>query len=327
MLWIKRNLFLAISGLVALALLAGGGFYVYSGLGRDAQLNEEVQATRTKLTDLYKPDTYFPSATNIAAAKAETARLHAEVSKAHKLFTPIPTEKVDARAFRTLRDNTLDELRKLAGQAGTRLPTSEGYSFSFQTQKARTEFAVDTFPLVPEQMMEIRALCVVLFEARVNQIGNIRRARVSMDDRRSSNAGDYVDGRVLNNDIIAVAQTASHPYEFTFFCFTSELAAVLNSLERSPHGFVVKAMMVEPDTSAPGAVGGFPAPGPDPFPPRPNMPRPPGRFNQPPPAPGRPAAPGAAAAVRPPAGDKLVYVLKEKRLKVTMLVYTLKPAR
>ena len=42
MLWIKRNLFLAISGLVALALLAGGSFYVYSGLGRNNELSGEL---------------------------------------------------------------------------------------------------------------------------------------------------------------------------------------------------------------------------------------------------------------------------------------------
>jgi hypothetical protein len=325
MLWIKRNLFLAVSGLLAIALLAGGGYYVYSGLGRNTELSGEVEATRTKLNDLYKQD-IFPHATNIAAAKAEAAKLHAEVNKAQKLFAPVPAEKVDARAFTRLRDTTLDELRNLANKTGIRLPM-DGYAFSFQTQRSRSEssFARDTFPQVPEQLMEIKSLCLILYEARVNQIGNIRRARVSEDDRRSSNASDYLDSRVLNNDLIAPAQAASHPYEFIFFCFTSELAALLNGLERSPHGFILKAIMVEPDSSAPGAVGGFPgavpeggAPPPRPLPPRP-------RFNQPPQVGGRPAVP--TAGPRPPAIDRPVHVLKEKRLKVTMLVYTIKPAK
>ena len=33
MLWIKRNLFMAVGGLVAIALLAVGGLYVSGGLG------------------------------------------------------------------------------------------------------------------------------------------------------------------------------------------------------------------------------------------------------------------------------------------------------
>ena len=98
----------------------------------------------------------------------------------------------------------------------------------------------------------------------------------------------------------------------------------MNGLERSPYGFVLKAIMVEPDASAPGfaadpggAVGGQPQPGVVRPPPRP-------RFNTAPPP--RPA-PGGAAVVRPPVNDKPIHVLKEKRLKVTMLVYAIKPAK
>jgi outer membrane murein-binding lipoprotein Lpp len=327
MLWIKRNLFLAVSGLVALALLAGGGYYVYSGWAKNEELSVEVQATRTKLNDIYKLDV-FPQTTNIAAAKAEAAKLRAEVAKVQKLFTPVPTERVDNRAFRTMRDTILDELRNLAAKSSVKLPVSEGYAFSFQTQKLRTEFSPDTFPGVPEQMMEIKALCMILFEARVNQISNIRRARVSRDDRSGSNGSDYLDSRVLGNDIIMAAQSAIHPYELTFFSFTSELATVMNGLEKSTHGFVLKALMVEPDVSAPGAGAGLNNPGgvegvagvaP---PPRPRPPR------FPPPGTGQPARPLVPApGVRPPANDKPVYVLKEKRLKVTMLVYAIKPSK
>jgi len=324
MLWIKRNLFLAITSLVALGLLAGGGYYVYRGWAKNAELSVEVQATRTQLNDIYKLD-IFPHSTNIAAAKAEAAKLHAEITKAQKLFTPVPTERVDFRAFRTMRDTTLDELRTLAAKASVKLPVSEGYAFSFQTQKLRTEFAPDTLPGVPEQMMEIKSLCMILFDARVNQISNIRRARVSRDDRAGSNGSDYLDSRVLGNEMVAAAQAAIHPYELTFFSFTSELAAVMNGLEKSPHGFVLKALMVEPDASAPGASAGPQGgPGVEGAPPPRLPPRRPDRFNpQPPPRP----VPNAATAVRPVVNDKPVYVLKEKRLKVTMLVYAIKPAK
>ena len=38
MLWIKRNLFLAIGGLVALALLGGGAFSDFSARARNSEL-------------------------------------------------------------------------------------------------------------------------------------------------------------------------------------------------------------------------------------------------------------------------------------------------
>ena len=196
----------------------------------------------------------FPHATNIAAAKAEAAKLQAAVAKAHKFFAPVPVERMTPREFLTLRNTTLDLLRNLAAQAQIKLP-KEAYAFSFETQRSRSEFGPGTFPAVPEQLMEIKALCLLLYEARINQIGNIRRARVSEDDRRSSNAGDYLE-RMLDNVLVTPAQAESHHYEFTFFCFSTELAAVINGLERSPHGFIPKAIMVEPEDSRMADAGG-----------------------------------------------------------------------
>jgi len=309
--WIKRNLFLAIGGLVALALLAGGGYYVYSGIGMDNELKGGVESTRSKLNTLYGMDP-FPHATNIATAKAEAAKVNAAVAKSQKHFAAVPVEKMDTLKFRTLRDSTLGELRRQAKQASVKLPTDD-YAFSFETQRRRFEFGPGTFPGVPEQMMEIKELCKVLFDARINQLGNIRRARVSEDDRRSSNGGDYLD-RVLDNATLTAVQAESHPYEVTFFSFSSELAAVLNGMERAPYGFVTKAVMVEPEDARMADAGGAamagvtqPVPVAQPLrPPRPG-PRP------------NPAA-AAAAAGNP------VHLLKEKRLKITMLVYAIKPA-
>lgn len=165
MLWFKRNLLLAVTGLVAIALLVGGGLYVSSGLGKNKQLSDEVEGTRTRLNNIYNSPDPFPHATNISAAKAEAAKLNAAVARTKKHFTAVSAEKVDVRAFRLLRDKTIDELRDLATQSKTRLP-SASYAFSFETQKLRTDFGPGTFPVVPEQMMEVKALCAILFRDR-----------------------------------------------------------------------------------------------------------------------------------------------------------------
>lgn len=323
MLWIKRNLFLAVTGLVALILLGGGVFFVMAGRSRNVALDEEVEATRGKLNNIYNKDP-FPHGTNIDAAKKEIARLRGESAKLTKYFTAVPVEKVDTREFLTMRDRTLSELRDAAQKAGVGLPpsTPAPYAFSFDVQRAKNSFGPGTFPVVPQQMMEVKQLCAALYDARVSRILNIRRARASQDDNApGAPVQDYTPGV----GIITAPQAVTHPYEVTFTCFSAEIGQVLTSLGRSPHGFVVKAMQVDPETlqADPGGMG---VPGAQP--PPAGQPMPP-RFVRPPPGRPAPRPPGVAPAApgRPaPGSDRPVVLLKEQRLRVTLLVYVIKPA-
>lgn len=327
MLWLKRNLFLAVTGLVALILLGGGILFVMAGRSRNVALDEEVEATRGKLNNIYNKDP-FPHGTNIDAARKEIARLRGEVQKLTKHFTAVPVEKVDTREFLTLRDRTLSDLRDAAQKAGVALPpsTPAPYAFSFDVQRAKNSFGPGTFPVVPQQMMEVKQLCAALYDARVSRILNIRRARASADDNApGAPVQDYTPGV----GIVTVSQAVTHPYEVTFTCFSAEIGQVLTSLGRSPHGFVVKAMQVEPETlhadaGGIGMQGALPPPAGQPVPPR---------FGRPPPGrgPGAPAPRAPGIAPVPPgrpgaASDRPVVLLKEQRLRVTLLVYVVKPA-
>lgn len=319
MLWIKRNLFLAAGGLVALLLFGGGIFYFLSAKQRQKSIVEEFEANKSELNRLQaqKPS---PSPANIKLAKDEAEKLRAAVGQLHRFFTPVPAEKVSRVAFLSSRDNTLAELQRMAEQAETTLP-SRNYAFSFETQRPKTDFREGTFPAIPEQMAEVRALCLILFGAHVDPLVNIRRARVSKDDEESSAASDYL---ALDVETNAATGTVSSPYELTFGCLSSDLALVLQRLAASPHGFVVKAIHVEPAAqAAANAPGVTPPGGANPQPPvTPNAPRRPG---QPPPA-GRLPAP-VTAATRPAAGDRPVLLLKESRLKVTLLIYVIKTVK
>lgn len=335
MLWIKRNLFLAVTGLVALLLLGGGVFFVMGGRSRNAALDEEVEATRSKLNSIYGKDP-FPHTTNISTARKEIGRLRSEAQKLTKHFSPVPVERVETRDFLTLRDRTLSELRDAAQKAGVGLPPSSSpspYAFSFDVQRAKNSFGPGTFPVVPQQLMEVKQLCAALYEARVTRLLNIRRARASADDNATgAPVQDYTPGV----GIITNAAAAVHPYEVTFTCFSAELGQVLSALARSPHGFVVKAVQVEPESLQLADAGGvLPPPGAEPGL-MAGQPAPP-RFvggRQPPPGRGvpPPARPGVVApAVAPPrpgpGSDRPVVLLKERRLRVTLLVYAIKPAK
>ena len=318
MVWIKRNLVLVVSGLVGLVLIGLGTYLVLSGLARNKELSEEVEVTRTRASQLYDANP-FPGQTNIDTARKEMESLRASIGKAQRHLSPVPLEKMDLKRFMAFRDETLNELRVAAKRAGTALP-DDRYAFSFATQRDRTQFSKD-FLHVAEQMAEVRVLSMMLFDARVNRIGNIRRAKASDDDRSSTFASDYTALDVMPD---AAGHMVSHPYEFTFYCFSTEVADVLNRLERSTNSFLLKAIQVEPEDSkntegvgAPQILPGSERTSPPP-PPRPRFPQPPSTNRVVTPVPPRPTA--AAAG-----NDRPVTLLKEKRLKVTLLIYATRP--
>src|SRR5215207_9498890 len=143
MLWIKRNLFLAFGGLIAILLLGAGLFFFLGAKTKNERLEEEISATTNTLNNLYNAPV-FPGVTNIETAKRETERLRAAIAEMQKLFVPVPVEKVTGLAFRSYRDNTLAELHRMAEQARTTLP-GKAYAFSFETQKTKVDFKEGTF--------------------------------------------------------------------------------------------------------------------------------------------------------------------------------------
>jgi hypothetical protein len=90
------------------------------------------------------------------------------------------------------------------------------------------------------QLGEVKAVCEVLFRAKVNSLDNLRRERVSPDDNQGPQS-DYHDQKSVTNELGVLAT-----YEVSFHCFTPELAAVLTGFSSSPFGFVVRSMNVEP---------------------------------------------------------------------------------
>lgn len=315
MLWIKRNLFLAVGGLIAVLLLAGGVYYFIGAQQRSKSIEEELEGNKAELNRL-QGQTLYPSQSNIEIAKKEAEKLRVAVNQLHRFFTPVQGEKVTGIEFRRYLDRMLAELQESARNAKTALP-SAGYAFSFETQKPKTSYSDGTFPVVPQQVAEVRALTRVLFDAHVDPLINVRRARVSKDDDESSANSDYLTLKIETN---ALTGTISSPYELTFGCLSSELAAVLEGFAASPHGFIVKALQVEPTIESgtnspamtqPGGGGQLPV-------------RRLGAGGQP--VLQRPQ-PGAATAGKPGSTDRPVFLLKERRLKVTLLIYAIKAVK
>jgi hypothetical protein len=323
MTWIKQNLVLAGGGLLAVLLLGLGGYYLYGNMQKNEEVNEELGKYQNTLTNIYKSPT-FPSPTNIATAKKELAALKAAMGKAQQVLSPVPAEKVTDLAFKSLLDTTLFELQKAAELAGVGLP-EKGYAFSFSNEKIAVQFPPSSFPVLPEQLAEVKAICDILFSAKINKLTQIKRVKVSDrglirvgNDPSSPGGGkDYLE---MKMEVDPVLGLAFMPYQVDFESFTTELALILDAFSKSKYGLLVKAVMIDseqiPVAGTVGITNQAVAPAARPMVPRAygtNATNPAALIRPPPAAFRLPNSPM-------PGKDGLTTVLNEKLIKVTLLV-------
>jgi hypothetical protein len=240
-----------------------------------------------------------------------------------KFFAPIPpvpdpadetvAKKDFVAAYRDALPATILQLKKDAAGSGVTLPPQ--CAFSFSAQQNRYNLAPGSAQPLSVQLGEIKTICNVLFQAKVNSLESLRRERVSADDL-SGPPTDYLEPTMISvtNELAVLT-----PYEIQFKCFTPELAAVLAGFAGGPYGLIVKTLNVEPGAGmasvVPGQEGITPVPGG--YPPGAYPGYPPGAY-----PPG--AAPGVAPGAAPTTRGGLPTVLDEKQLKVTMVVCVVK---
>jgi hypothetical protein len=256
--WIKRNLYFLIGSLVALVLMGLAGWYLYSKW----QLNNEIlvsldeQYAKLKRLNENKPHPGSGKVDNIKAAKDQQQELRDYIRKARQYFQvcpPIPqpeSGKLTSQEFSSALSVTIDQMQRDAAKASVILPPKDSkgntYSFSFAAQKESLAYAAGSLEPLSVQLGEVKAICAVLFAAKVNSLDNLRRERVSEDDTKGPQT-DYLSEKSVTNELAVLS-----PYEVTFRCFSPELAAVLSGFASSPcDGLVVKTINVE---SAPAAA-------------------------------------------------------------------------
>jgi len=240
MAWLKKNLLLVISGAVALILLGAAGFFLYLQISKERDVTDKLSAQSTELDRLTKIDPQ-PTPANIDVIRGREKDLLAFVAEARKSFVPLSyPSNLDSGQFKLLLDTAIDELRRAADQAGVKI--SPGYAFTFSGQKSMVSFEANTIRPMAMALADIRELCSTLFGAKVLALDNIRRISVAAGDTPGPNPGqsEYWTRKISTNDLAYLV-----PYEFTFHSFTSELGAVLQTLARSPHCFIVKSVVVD----------------------------------------------------------------------------------
>jgi hypothetical protein len=295
MVWLKRNLSLAISGFLALGLLGYSAWNLYSALQKNTTVNGEIEQTKREIERLLgMPIT--PNASNLANAQRELKRVTDFNGRARKHFPPAPEppSTLTSESFKTLLQTRVNELHQQAAAVG--IAVEPNYYFTFESHRGSLEFQPQVLRPLYDRLHEVQSLCHILLKARVNRLVGFRRAAVPGEKQvaaaGSGGAGDYLNASPRPQPDVAMTMW---PYEVTFDCFTSQLGAVLEALERIDEGFMVKALTSEPAPDGTGGRGRPPAP-------------PTTRTNMP----GRP--PGA-----------LETVINEKLLRVTLYIEVVRP--
>jgi hypothetical protein len=259
MVWVKRNLGLVIGGVVALALLVVAGVYLFSKRGEDQAVTAELDTATSRYQELLNrpvhPGDDQGKVNNIELAKAEVQRLQAFLDQVRAKFgtSNVPTN-ISNREFRALLDNSINELQRTAESLGITLPQKD-YWFTFAPQRTAVEFK--SIDMLAHQLLDVKELCEILYQAKVQDLKGIRRVPASSDD---NNAQDFItDKKATTNEVAIVT-----PYELKFQGFSSELARVLDRLVQAKRCFVVRSVAVDraPDEQSAAAAAAVAMPNP-----------------------------------------------------------------
>ncbi len=237
--WIKKNLMLVLGGLVGLVLLGGSGFFLYTQYSREAVVNGELETKRAEWERLNNLAP-FPDEKNIAGAKEEAGRLEklAASLKEHIQSVEIPAV-TDTLSLRVLVETTISDLKKEAEASGVMLP--EKFAFTLQKLREMPQIDSNSIPRLAEQIGHISTICRVLYKAKVHSLDTLRRPAILKDEGGS----DFLTKKGATNNLVIRL-----PYDFSFRCFSSEMADVIRSFASLEQCVVIKTINVDP-TSLP----------------------------------------------------------------------------
>ena len=311
MLWIKRNLFLLVGILVALALLVGACILLWSGLGKNREISATLDAVKAEIAALNATEPY-PSAENIQAVKKDKTGQQQLLTNIQQVLTPasIPAVPTDQQ-LKQLLETTIFELQREAETANVVLPPR--YNFSFDAQRLTAKFHEGSHLALATQIGEVKTIASILFKSGVQSLSFIKRVPAALAE--TTGTTDYLDKGIVTNKftIPTPHYVTLTPYQVRFMGFSAELEKVLDALRRAPVFFVVKKIDFKGDSAEVALPVGVEFP------------------------PGKPAADKMAATPAPAptvartvrgatvgANTTALTILDEKPIEVTLLIEVIK---
>lgn len=244
--WIRRHFYFLLSSFATVGLLIAAFVYALAGYMANRRAFERLDGALVELKRLCELDPHpgTEKVNNIEIAREQQKQLREYIAKAAERFVPIPpipnSPEITTEEFIAQLNRTIDQLQREATTAhGVALPPK--YNFTFETIKRRVSFSTNSLPLLAAQLGEVKAICDVLFRARIHALDNLRRERVCPEDSPETAPTDYLDRQSVTNELAVLT-----PYEVTFRCFSEELARVLGGFANAPYCFIIKHIDIGP---------------------------------------------------------------------------------
>ena len=245
MVWIKRNLLFVLSAVVGLILMVGSGCFFYGNWSANRKAVEDFKRAQSELKALQnkKP---FPTKEAIQEAKEAQKEVLDILYQFKAAFESAQeTPSLDEKTFKSSVSGMLAQLQTLAVNSGVNLPQSD-YAFSFSGLITKLNFPTNSIGPWVMQLHDVKSICSIVFNAKVNTLEGIRRVPVSTDEA-AVGAGDFLPLNIVTNENIARA-----PYEVVVRGYSREIADVMNGFLRSTDCFIIKNIDIGPASGAAG---------------------------------------------------------------------------
>ena len=260
MAWIKRNLFFTIGSVIALILLGAAGFYTFKGWSEDRSAWGQLTDAYTQLQNFYskQPSPGNEKINNIQTAKDQAAQLEDWVKQARahfKTVPPIPSGALSDQAFAGTLRGTILEMQHEATNSSVAVPPD--YAFSFAAERNLVTFSPGSLGALASHLGEVKAICDLLFSAKVNELVQIQREIVSDNDAAGPQS-DYLSDKSTPVGLGNMGQATITPYSVTIKCFSADLANVISRMASSDYCFIIKGINVIPAEAGMNGQNGMP---------------------------------------------------------------------
>ncbi len=240
MIFLKRNLFWVLSGLISAGMLTAAVMFSSGAKEkRDTALADLGQYTNVvNRLATAKP---YPSRETIEKINRDTGAVQAFTTNAEALFEYERPRPMPGQQFKVYLINSLVKLQNDATNYNVSLP--QNFNFTFRHLLPMPNLLPYSIEPLAVQLRDIQEIAQILFESRVHSIDSF--AREPAYAREPGGPVLMYDMGTRTNLTTENAIFTSTPYKFSFRGFTTELTEVLNRFARAKRFYIVKKIEVQ----------------------------------------------------------------------------------
>lgn len=254
--YLKRHL-LGIVGLLLAGGFVAGGFVLNGKFATSMETAKAEYEGAVANRDKIQNSSVKVDSKNVAVLRDVAKEYTDFVTSAGQVFgskIPAPMNSNDylnymVQTIALLNEQATNNLVRVPNDLLTRADLN--FSFTFAPLMTQAEISEDKIPELQVQMEDIKNICQILFDSRIQSIEQIQRNRVTTEDRKALANPNYLDTRQAYTNSISVVR----PYRVKFRCLSNGIAKTLSGFAKQDTFYVVRTLEVTP-AGASTATGG-----------------------------------------------------------------------